>query len=153
MCLVCGQNGGILESSDLRELGITQASHVQALGEAVSQLPTPFAGPQATYKLPDTVEAWLESIGMPQYAQNFHKNGFGEMERVKKVWEIELTTVLEINPPGHRKRILASLGERPLEPELPPALNPHDLSLELSKLVGAVKLVFTIIYLISLFIN
>lgn len=127
-------NGGILESSDLRELGITQASHVQALGEAVSQLPTPFTGPQATYTLPDSVEAWLESIRLPQYAQNFHKNGFGEMERVKKVWEIELTTVLEITRPGHRKRILASLGERPLEPELPPALNPHDLSLELSKL-------------------
>lgn len=127
-------NGGILESSDLRELGITQASHVQALGEAVSQLPTPFSGPQASYTVPDTVEAWLDSIRLPQYAQNFHKNGFGDMERVKKVWEIELTTVLEITRPGHRKRILASLGERPLEPELPPALNPHDLSLELTKL-------------------
>lgn len=127
-------NGGILESGDLRELGITQASHVQALGEAVSQLPTPFTGPQASYTLPDTVDAWLESIGLPQYSQIFHKNGFGEMERVRKVWEIELTTVLEITRPGHRKRILASLGERPLEPELPPALNPHDLSLELSRL-------------------
>ncbi|KAG0725591.1 Ankyrin repeat and sterile alpha motif domain-containing protein 1B [Chionoecetes opilio] len=127
-------NGGILESSDLRELGVTQASHVQGLGEAVSQLPTPFTGPQATYTLPDTVDAWLDSIGLPQYSQIFNKNGFGDMERVKKVWEIELTTVLEITRPGHRKRILASLGERPLEPELPPALNPHDLSLELSKL-------------------
>ncbi|XP_045113553.1 ankyrin repeat and SAM domain-containing protein 1A-like isoform X12 [Portunus trituberculatus] len=127
-------NGGILESGDLRELGITQASHVQALGEAVSQLPTPFSGPQASYTLPDTVDAWLESIRLPQYSQIFHKNGFGEMERVRKVWEIELTTVLEITRPGHRKRILASLGERPLEPELPPALDPHDLSLELSRL-------------------
>ncbi|KAK3854161.1 hypothetical protein Pcinc_039342, partial [Petrolisthes cinctipes] len=84
--------------------------------------------------LPDTVEAWVESIRLPQYTQNFHKNGFGDMERVRKVWEIELTTVLEITRPGHRKRILASLGDRPLEPQLPPALNPHDLSLELSKL-------------------
>ncbi|XP_042233605.1 ankyrin repeat and sterile alpha motif domain-containing protein 1B-like isoform X2 [Homarus americanus] len=127
-------NGGILELGDLRELGITQKAHLHTLQEAVSRLPTPLHALRSSYTLPDTVEAWLDSIRLPQYAQNFHKNGFGDMERVKKVWEIELTTVLEITRPGHRKRILASLGERPLEPELPPALNPHDLSLELTKL-------------------
>lgn len=127
-------NGGILEGGDLGELGITQPTHQQILQEAVSRLPTPLHTHRSSYSLPDTVEAWLDSIRLPQYAQNFHKNGFGDMERVRKVWEIELTTVLEITRPGHRKRILSSLGDRPLEPELPPALNPHDLSLELTKL-------------------
>ncbi|KAK8744166.1 hypothetical protein OTU49_001029 [Cherax quadricarinatus] len=127
-------NGGILEITDLRDLGITHAAHLHTLQEAVKRLPTPLHALRSTYTLPDTVEAWLDSIRLPQYAQNFHKNGFGDMERVRKVWEIELTTVLEITRPGHRKRILASLGDRPLEPELPPALNPHDLSLELTKL-------------------
>lgn len=130
--MTSSQNGGILEGGDLRELGITQPTHLQVLQEAVSRLPTSF---RSSYTLPDTVEEWLDSIRLPQYAQNFHKNGFGDMERVRKVWEIELTTVLEITRPGHRKRILSSLGDRPLEPELPPALNPHDLSLELTKLV------------------
>ncbi|XP_066942511.1 ankyrin repeat and SAM domain-containing protein 1A-like isoform X18 [Macrobrachium rosenbergii] len=127
-------NGGILEAGDLQELGITQPTHQHSVMKAVSRLPTPLHAIRSTYSLPDTVEAWLDSIRLPQYAQNFHKNGFGDMERVRKVWEIELTTVLEITRPGHRKRILASLGDRPLEPELPPALNPHDLSLELTKL-------------------
>ena len=57
------------------------------------------------------------------------------MDRVRKIWEVELSVVLEVTRPGHRKRMLASLGNRPIEPELPPSLAPHDLSLELSKLV------------------
>ncbi|XP_069998958.1 ankyrin repeat and sterile alpha motif domain-containing protein 1B [Penaeus vannamei] len=127
-------NGGILEGGDLHELGVTQTAHQHALMDSISRLPTPLHPHRSSYTLPDTVEAWLDSIRLPQYAQNFHKNGFGDMERVRKVWEIELTTVLEITRLGHRKRILASLGERPLEPELPASLNPHDLSLELTKL-------------------
>lgn len=133
------QNGGILEGGDLHELGVTQAAHQHALMDSASRLPTPLHPHRSSYTLPDTVEAWLDSIRLPQYAQNFHKNGFGDMERVRKVWEIELTTVLEITRLGHRKRILASLGERPLEPELPASLNPHDLSLELTKLVRGAR--------------
>lgn len=132
VCVFRQQNGGILDAGDLRDLGITQPGQQQMVLDSVSRLPIT----RLPQDLPDTVEAWLESIRLPQYTQNFHKNGFGEMERVRKVWEIELTTVLEITRPGHRKRILASLGDRPLEPQLPPALNPHDLSLELSKLVS-----------------
>lgn len=38
------------------------------------------------------------------------------MEKVFKVWEIELQAVLEINKIGHRKRILYSLIGKRLEP-------------------------------------
>lgn len=37
---------------------------------------------------------------------------FDTMERVMKLWEVELTSVLDITAVGHRKRILASLENR-----------------------------------------
>jgi hypothetical protein len=41
------------------------------------------------------------------------------MERIYRVWEIELQAVLEINKLGHRKRILYSVsGQRLLAPNL-----------------------------------
>lgn len=38
------------------------------------------------------------------------------MERVSKIWEIELQAVLEINKLGHRKRILYSVAGHKLQP-------------------------------------
>lgn len=35
------------------------------------------------------------------------------MERISRIWEIELQAVLEINKMGHRKRILYSVGAVP----------------------------------------
>lgn len=35
------------------------------------------------------------------------------MERISRIWEIELAAVLEINKIGHRKRILYSVGATP----------------------------------------
>lgn len=35
------------------------------------------------------------------------------MERISRIWEIELQAVLEINKIGHRKRILYSVGATP----------------------------------------
>lgn len=35
------------------------------------------------------------------------------MERISRIWEIELQAVLEINKLGHRKRILYSVGATP----------------------------------------
>lgn len=34
------------------------------------------------------------------------------MERVRRIWEVELTAVLEIQKVGHRRRILASVAGR-----------------------------------------
>lgn len=47
----------------------------------------------------------------------FHrKHLYTDMERISRVWEIELQTVLEINKLGHRKRILYSVGATPATP-------------------------------------
>lgn len=35
------------------------------------------------------------------------------MDRISRIWEIELQAVLEINKIGHRKRILYSVGSVP----------------------------------------
>lgn len=35
------------------------------------------------------------------------------MERISRIWEIELQAVLEINKIGHRKRVLYSVGAVP----------------------------------------
>lgn len=42
----------------------------------------------------------------------FRSHLYADMERVSKIWEIELQAVLEINKLGHRKRILYSVAER-----------------------------------------
>ncbi|CAD7681286.1 unnamed protein product [Nyctereutes procyonoides] len=49
-----------------------------------------------------TVGQWLESIGLPQYENHLMANGFDNVQFM----------VLKINLIGHRKRILASLGDR-----------------------------------------
>lgn len=45
----------------------------------------------------------------------FHcrKHLYTDMERISRIWEIELQAVLEINKLGHRKRILYSVGATP----------------------------------------
>lgn len=41
------------------------------------------------------------------------KHLYTDMERISRIWEIELQAVLEINKIGHRKRILYSVGAVP----------------------------------------
>ena len=117
-------------------MGITDGNHIEMLTSAIAKLPAKLSRKSSSYNLPDNVDEWLQSIKLPQYCETFRKNGFGEMERVRKMWEVELTTVLEVTRLGHRRRILASLGDRPIEPDFPRTLDAHDLSLELSKLVS-----------------
>ena len=41
----------------------------------------------------DTVADWLESIGLPEYLEVFQHNGFTTLQRVRMLWEVELTSV------------------------------------------------------------
>ena len=57
-----------------------------------------------------TVEEWLESLNLKElYLETFQKNLFTSMERVCKIWDDELTSILDIEKIGHRKRILLSI--------------------------------------------
>ena len=59
-----------------------------------------------------TMEEWLKSLSLLQYLPNFKENLFTSMERVAAIWDDELTSILEINKIGHRKRILLSVAGR-----------------------------------------
>ncbi|KAL7642126.1 UNVERIFIED_CONTAM: hypothetical protein RMT77_006686 [Armadillidium vulgare] len=124
---------GLLDYAELDEMGVSDPSHRERLMRGVSSLPSLVQHPHGLEQSFDTLEDWLSSIHLQQYIKVFRNHGFGEMERVRKIWEVELSVVLEVTQAGHRKRMLASLGDRPIEPELP-ALAPQELSLELSKL-------------------
>lgn len=121
---------GLLDHAELEEMGITDPLHQEKILATVTSLPLTRRG-----QVFSTLEEWLSTIHLPQYVKVFRKHNFGEMERVRKIWEVELSVVLEVTLQGHRKRMLASLGDRPIEPELPASLAPQELSLELSKLV------------------
>lgn len=56
------------------------------------------------------VDRWLTSIRLGVYKETFRKHLYTDMERVRRIWEVELTAVLEIQRVGHRKRILASVS-------------------------------------------
>ncbi|XP_031548747.1 ankyrin repeat and SAM domain-containing protein 1A-like [Actinia tenebrosa] len=103
-------NGGVLADLDLDEIGVNDPADRKIILEAVKSLPTP---PRVA-KLPSppsTVEEWLASLCLSEYLVTLLHHGYTTMDRVKQMWEVELTSVLEINLIGHRNRILASLVE------------------------------------------
>ncbi|XP_061920785.1 ankyrin repeat and sterile alpha motif domain-containing protein 1B isoform X1 [Entelurus aequoreus] len=111
----------VVEDQDLLEIGILNSAHRQRLLQAIRLLPrvrpVGYDGNN-----PTSVAEWLESLELGDYTKSFLVNGYTSMELVKKIWEIELINVLKISLIGHRKRILASLGDRLLEdtPQKPP---------------------------------
>ncbi|OWK53787.1 Ankyrin repeat and SAM domain-containing protein 1A [Lonchura striata] len=70
-----------------------------------------------------SVPAWLDSLGLQDYIQSFLSSGYSSIDTVKNLWELEIVNVLKVNLLGHRKRIIASLADRPYEE--PPAKPPR----------------------------
>uniref|UniRef100_A0AAR2LUJ6 Ankyrin repeat and sterile alpha motif domain containing 1B n=1 Tax=Pygocentrus nattereri TaxID=42514 RepID=A0AAR2LUJ6_PYGNA len=116
----------VVEDQDLLEIGILNSAHRQRLLQAIRLLPRvrPIGYDGNN---PTSVAEWLESLELGDYTKSFLINGYTSMELVKKIWEIELINVLKINFIGHRKRILASLGDRLHED--PPQKPPRAISL------------------------
>ncbi len=96
-----------------------------------------------TNNVKDLVKEWLDSINLGIYSDTFRKNLYNDMERIKRIWEVELTAFLEITKPGHRRRILASVNEGKLQclpqasSETSLATNLDDLHADLDQLVSA----------------
>ncbi|XP_022089213.1 ankyrin repeat and SAM domain-containing protein 1A-like isoform X2 [Acanthaster planci] len=103
--------GNILEESDLTEMGILEELHRKIILQATSALPVMKTITQEG-NMPSSVSEWLRSLLLSDCIPNFLSNGITSMERAMELWELELETVLEVHLLGHRKRILASLGER-----------------------------------------
>ncbi|XP_074123258.1 ankyrin repeat and sterile alpha motif domain-containing protein 1B isoform X3 [Sminthopsis crassicaudata] len=111
----------VMEDQDLLEIGILNSGHRQRILQAIQLLPKMRPIGHDGYH-PTSVAEWLDSIELGDYTKSFLINGYTSMDLLKKIWEVELINVLKINLIGHRKRILASLGDRLHEdpPQKPP---------------------------------
>ncbi|KAM9752226.1 ankyrin repeat and SAM domain-containing protein 1A isoform 4-T4 [Menidia menidia] len=112
----------VMEDQDLREIGITDPSHRKKILHAARSLPKVKAlGCDGSTSL----SSWLENLGLDEYLHNFLASGYRSLDCVKNLWELEIVNVLKITLLGHRKRIIASLAERPYEepPVKPPRLS------------------------------
>ncbi|KAG5669823.1 hypothetical protein PVAND_000116 [Polypedilum vanderplanki] len=116
-------NGLIINENDLEVCGIPEKDRVKLLHE-ILKLPKPPTLLEASKNnklnnnqhLTPSVDQWLTSIHLDEYVDVFKKHLYIDMEKIYRVWEIELQAVLEINKIGHRKRILHSLIGQRLEP-------------------------------------
>lgn len=134
---------GILSDADLIDMGISNTDHRETLLKSAESLPTKVKEVQELIKKQSSDKAdeeqiadWLSSISLESYVETFKKHLFVEMERIKKIWEVELTAVLEISKPAHRKRILISLDRLSSGPNL------DQISSDLNQLVSTMKKTF-----------
>uniref|UniRef100_A0A8C5LMC5 Ankyrin repeat and sterile alpha motif domain containing 1B n=1 Tax=Jaculus jaculus TaxID=51337 RepID=A0A8C5LMC5_JACJA len=119
----------VMEDQDLLEIGILNSGHRQRILQAIQLLPKMRPIGHDGYH-PTSVAEWLDSIELGDYTKAFLINGYTSMDLLKKIWEVELINVLKINLIGHRKRILASLGDR-LHDD-PPQKPPRSITLRQS---------------------
>lgn len=133
---------GVLDDNDLKEMGVTSEEDRKSLLEAAKSLKNKisesFSDPVNNNnnnedKSKDSVEDWLERLDLSLYWETFRKHLYTDMERVKSVWEVELTAVLEISKPGHRHRIMASLPRSPNQPSI------QDINAELTQLKSSMQ--------------
>ncbi|XP_051495122.1 ankyrin repeat and SAM domain-containing protein 1A isoform X3 [Apus apus] len=112
----------VMEDQDLRDIGITDPQHRRKLLQAARSLPKlkPLG---CDGNSQPSVPAWLDSLGLQDYTQSFLSSGYSSIDTVKNLWELEIVNVLKVNLLGHRKRIIASLADRPYEE--PPAKPPR----------------------------
>ncbi|XP_035307678.1 LOW QUALITY PROTEIN: ankyrin repeat and SAM domain-containing protein 1A isoform X2 [Cricetulus griseus] len=111
----------VMEEQDLREIGISDPQHRRKLLQAARSLPKVKALGYDGVS-PPSVSSWLDSLGLQDYIHSFLSSGYSSVDAVKNLWELELVNVLKVHLLGHRKRIFASLAERPYEepPQKPP---------------------------------
>ncbi|XP_038604635.1 ankyrin repeat and SAM domain-containing protein 1A isoform X5 [Tachyglossus aculeatus] len=112
----------VMEEQDLREIGISDPQHRRKLLQAARSLPKvkPLGCDDGTSQ--PSVPSWLHSLGLQDYVQSFLSSGYSSIDTVKNLWELELVNVLKVHLLGHRKRLIASLADRPYEepPQKPP---------------------------------
>ncbi|CAK9804969.1 Ankyrin repeat and sterile alpha motif domain-containing protein 1B [Anthophora plagiata] len=99
---------GVLDEADLKEMNISSDQERAVIMDAVGLLNKRVEKRSGGNN--QSVDEWLKSIHLENYAETFKKHLYTEMDRVRSVWEVELAAVLEIQKPAHRKRILASVS-------------------------------------------
>ncbi|PNJ88741.1 ANKS1A isoform 3 [Pongo abelii] len=115
------EGSNVMEEQDLRDIGISDPQHRRKLLQAARSLPkVKTLGYDGNS--PPSVPSWLDSLGLQDYVHSFLSSGYSSIDTVKNLWELELVNVLKVQLLGHRKRIIASLADRPYEepPQKPP---------------------------------
>ncbi|CAH1106342.1 unnamed protein product [Psylliodes chrysocephalus] len=105
---------GVIEESDIKEMGVTSELERQILLDSIKELPPKitdnFINVCNNNNEQNSVKSWLTRINLEQYYETFVKHLYHDMERVKRIWDVELSAVLDIEKIGHRKRILTSVS-------------------------------------------
>ena len=132
-----------MDDASLMEIGVLDAQHRSQLTEAAKLLATPRYKMDSNHR-PTNLDDWLGLLRLGHYAEQFRKNCFDDIERIERIWEVELTTVVEIRLVGHLRRILVSLrrdGAKDVQQQ-PSVLYPRNekelssLSSDLQKIVS-----------------
>ena len=126
---------GLLDDADLAQAGVHEPEARATLLAAAAQLPDGLSRARQLAAAADSVPAWLRALRLEQYGDVFSRSLYTDMQRVRKVWEMELVTVLEVTKPGHLKRMLCSLRP-PTEEDAPAERQGADPGAELSDLVS-----------------
>eukprot|EP00795_Rhopilema_esculentum_P011628 gene11628-21870_t len=84
--------GDMLDEDDLREIGIQNSEHVRKILVSASKLPNPPQIGDPDFPIPEAVSEWLKRISLQDYETRFKMNGYENMDRVRAIWEFELTT-------------------------------------------------------------
>nr|CAD7460844.1 unnamed protein product [Timema tahoe] len=141
---------GVIEAQDLKDMGLNSDSDINTILGAAQSLPCKVNNNLAANNNNNNsldavstadgsvavspVETWLKSIHLDCYVDTFHKHLYKDMERVRRIWEVELTAVLEIHKAGHRRRILTSVSGHQQ-----PGPNLEDINADLNQLIGRLQ--------------
>lgn len=162
VCFCLSVQNGVINDCDLKEIGVMRENDRRTILKECASLPnvvgdywTSLAAKNNASNVTDLVKEWLDSINLGVYVETFRKNLYNDLDRIKRIWEVELTAFLEITKPGHRRRILASVNEGkvqcPSQPsgtnELPISANLDDLHADLDQLVSTAIIFFLIPFL------
>ncbi|KAG0713893.1 Caskin-1 [Chionoecetes opilio] len=94
-----------MDALDLAGAGVTEPLHRMALKHELNLMQQP---PQVPEEVPETVEQWLEGLGLTDYVENFHLNGIYCPLAALNLNKRDLQ-LMGVYMQGHRKKILLSL--------------------------------------------
>ncbi|GFV53434.1 ankyrin repeat and sterile alpha motif domain-containing protein 1B [Trichonephila clavipes] len=80
--------GNILEDDDLVDMNVSNKDHRKKILESCHSLPA--LKPISEGQAPESVGEWLRSLHLDQYIDTFRRNGYADMDRTKKLWDVEL---------------------------------------------------------------
>ncbi|XP_069175732.1 LOW QUALITY PROTEIN: caskin-2 [Procambarus clarkii] len=94
-----------MDALDLAGVGITEPLHRMAIKFEFDLVRRP---PPVPDEVPETIQEWLEGLGLPDYVENFHQNGLycplAALGLTKR--DLQLMGVYML---GHRKKILLAI--------------------------------------------